>query len=53
MLELGEKVCALTGSKSSIAFQPLPSDDPVQRQPDIPLARIEEGLMKTIAYFEK
>jgi UDP-glucuronate decarboxylase len=63
MLELAEKVCALTRSKSSIAFQPLPSDDPVQRQPDIPLARmhldwapridLEEGLMKAISYFEK
>ncbi len=63
MLELAEKVCALTGSKSPIVFQPLPSDDPLQRQPDITLARmhldwaprvdLEEGPMKTIAYFEK
>lgn len=63
MLELAEKVCAVTGSKSPIVFQPLPSDDPLQRQPDITLARmhldwaprvdLEEGLMKTIAYFEK
>jgi hypothetical protein len=52
----------LTGSSSQIAFKPLPSDDPVQRQPDITLAReqlhwepkinLNEGLMKTIEYFD-
>ena len=64
MLELAEKVIDLTGSKSRIVFKPLPSDDPKQRKPDITLAKkllngwepkvkLEEGLKKTIAYFEK
>ena len=63
MLELAEQLIALTGSKSTIVFCPLPSDDPKQRQPDITLAKkelkwsptinLEEGLKKTIAYFEK
>jgi UDP-glucuronate decarboxylase len=62
MLELAEKVIALTGSKSKIVFRPLPSDDPIKRQPMIDLARkeldwaptipLEEGLIKTISYFE-
>jgi UDP-glucuronate decarboxylase len=62
ILELAEKVIALTGSASKIVHEPLPADDPKQRQPDISLARriigwepvvaLEEGLMKTIAYFE-
>ncbi len=62
MLELAEQVIALTGSKSTIVFCPLPSDDPKQRQPDITLAKkelnwsptitLEEGLTKTIAYFK-
>lgn len=61
MLELAEKIIALTGSKSEIVFKPLPSDDPTQRQPDISLARRElgwepkialnQGLEKAIAYF--
>ncbi len=52
----------MTGSKSKIAFKPLPSDDPRQRQPDITLAKeklgwnpdikLEEGLIKTIEYFQ-
>ena len=60
--ELAEKVIALTGSKSKIEFRPLPGDDPTQRQPDIGLARaklgwaptvaLDDGLKKTIAYFE-
>lgn len=60
--ELAEKVIELTGSKSKIIFQPLPSDDPKQRKPDIDLAKsklnwepriqLEEGLKKTIAYFK-
>ncbi len=60
--ELAEKVSALTGSRSQIVARPLPSDDPRQRQPDIGLARgqlrwepqvpLEQGLVKTIAYFE-
>lgn len=63
MLELAEKVIALTGSKSKIVFQPLPGDDPKQRKPDITLAKeklggwepkiqLEEGLLKTIEYFK-
>lgn len=61
ILELAEKIIALTGSKSKITHHPLPSDDPVQRQPDITLARTtlnweptiqwDEGLNKTIQYF--
>ena len=60
--ELAESVIALTGSKSAIVCKPLPSDDPRQRCPDIRLARkqvnwepkihLQEGLKKTIAYFE-
>ncbi|MFZ5658457.1 MAG: UDP-glucuronic acid decarboxylase family protein [Pseudomonadota bacterium] len=63
ILELAQKVLSLTGSKSKIAFKPLPKDDPLQRRPDISLAReqlrwepkikLEEGLIKTIAYFDK
>ena len=61
MLELAEKVVALTGSASTIIHRPLPSDDPLQRKPVIDLAKdklgwapkipLEEGLEKTIAYF--
>jgi UDP-glucuronate decarboxylase len=61
ILELAEHVIRLTGSRSRVVFQPLPSDDPVQRRPDISLARqklawqpgiqLEEGLQRTIAYF--
>lgn len=63
ILELAQKVIALTGSKSEIINLPLPSDDPRQRQPDISLARevldwqphakLEEGLVHTIAYFDE
>ena len=62
ILELAEKVIAMTGSRSKIIYQPLPSDDPTQRRPDIELAKkhldwepkinLDEGLKKTIAYFE-
>jgi UDP-glucuronate decarboxylase len=62
ILELAEKVISLTGSRSKIIHAPLPQDDPTQRQPDIRLAKetlrwepkiqLEEGLKKTIAYFE-
>ncbi|MBU1658472.1 SDR family oxidoreductase [bacterium] len=62
MLELAQKVIELTGSKSEIKFFPLPQDDPLQRQPDITLAKkelgwephvnLEEGLKKTIEYFK-
>ena len=61
--ELAEKVIALTGSTSKLVYRPLPSDDPMQRQPDISQARevlgwepriqLEEGLGKTIAYFDR
>lgn len=60
---LAEKVVKLTGSTSKLVYEALPGDDPVQRQPDIIVAReklnwepttqLEEGLKKTIAYFEK
>ncbi len=62
ILELAEKIIQLTGSKSRICFKELPADDPKQRQPDISLAkeklnwepsvRMEDGLKKTINYFE-
>ena len=61
MIELAEHILRLTGSKSRIVFQPLPSDDPRQRKPDIRLAReslgweptvrLEDGLKETVAYF--
>jgi UDP-glucuronate decarboxylase len=61
--ELAEKVISLTGSKSELVYEPLPSDDPIQRQPDISLAKeklgwepsiqLEEGLVKTVSYFDK
>ncbi|MFT6065365.1 MAG: UDP-glucuronate decarboxylase [Paraglaciecola sp.] len=62
ILELAQKVIQLTGSKSKIIYQPLPSDDPMQRQPDISLAKkeldwspnvqLDEGLIKTIRFFK-
>jgi len=62
ILELAEKVIKLTGTKSKIIYKPLPSDDPMQRQPDISIAKrelnwepkiqLEEGLTKTISYFD-
>jgi UDP-glucuronate decarboxylase len=61
ILELAEKVIGLTGATSHIIFKPLPEDDPMQRQPNIDLARtklgwepkiqLQEGLTRTIAYF--
>ena len=61
MLELAEKIIDLTGSRSKIVHEPLPQDDPTQRKPVIELAkkelgwepgiRLEEGLERTIAYF--
>jgi UDP-glucuronate decarboxylase len=64
ILELAQKVIDLTGSASRLAFKPLPSDDPRQRQPDISLARavlggweprvqLAEGLAATVRYFEQ
>ena len=62
MRALAEQILALTGSKSKLAFRPLPQDDPRQRQPHIGLAReklqwqpstsLEDGLRETIAYFK-
>lgn len=63
MLELAEAVIRLTGSKSELIYEPLPSDDPKQRQPDITQAKeklgwepkipLEEGLKHTIKYFKQ
>ena len=60
--ELAEKIIDMTDSKSNISYQPLPHDDPKQRQPDITLAKkqlgweptikLEDGLVKTIEYFD-
>lgn len=62
MLELAEKIIQLTNTRSKIVFQPLPQDDPMQRKPDISLAKkvldwepkinLEQGLIKTIDYFK-
>jgi UDP-glucuronate decarboxylase len=61
--ELAERVIRLTGSKSKIVHRPLPQDDPLQRCPDISLARnvlgwaptveLDAGLTKTAAYFHQ
>ncbi len=61
--ELAEKVISLTGSKSKIVNKPLPSDDPMQRKPDIAMAskklgwepkiKLDQGLTKTVEYFDK
>lgn len=64
MLSLAETIIEIIGSKSKLKFLPLPQDDPKQRQPDITLAKkmlngwkpsieLRDGLIKTIAYFEK
>ena len=60
--ELAELIIEMTGAKSKLRFEPLPSDDPRQRQPDISMAKsilkwepkieLREGLTKTIAYFD-
>ena len=63
MLELAENIIRITNSKSKLIHLALPKDDPKQRQPDITLAKnelngwspnieLEEGLKKTIKYFE-
>ena len=62
VLELAERVIRMTGSTSKIVFQPLPTDDPKQRQPDIKLAKeklgwqptveLEDGLKRMIEYFK-
>ena len=63
ILELAEKVIRLTRSRSKVIYKPLPSDDPIQRQPNIKLAgsklkwkpkvKLEDGLKETIKYFRK
>lgn len=60
--QLAELIIKLTGSSSKLVFQPLPSDDPLQRKPVIDLAEkelewkptvpLEEGLQRTIEYFK-
>ena len=62
ILEFAERIIRLTGSKSKIIYQPLPQDDPKQRQPDItraktilkwePVVKLEDGLQRTIEYFK-
>jgi UDP-glucuronate decarboxylase len=61
--QLAETVIRMTGSASKLVHMPLPADDPRQRRPDITLAReqlgwephvpLEQGLVSTIAYFDK
>jgi dTDP-glucose 4,6-dehydratase len=63
LLQFAEEVIALTGSKSKIVFEPLPQDDPKQRQPNItkakeilgwqPTVDRSEGLRRTLEYFKK
>ena len=60
--QLAENIIRLTGSKSKLIYEPLPADDPLQRQPDItkaksilgwePKVNLEDGLKETIAYFK-
>jgi UDP-glucuronate decarboxylase len=62
ILELAERIIALTGSRSKLTFEPAPEDDPTQRCPDVHLAEerlgwkpkigLEDGLTRTIEYFE-
>jgi len=61
--ELARLVISLVGSRSKLEFRPLPQDDPRQRRPDItraeqllqwsPKVRLEDGLNRTIAYFDR
>lgn len=63
MLELAEQIIALTGSASEIVYRPLPSDDPLQRRPDLtranehlgwsPTTPLERGLVPTVAFFRE
>jgi UDP-glucuronate decarboxylase len=63
ILDFAKKIISMTGSQSKITHKPLPADDPVQRRPDITLAKqrlgwspkvsVDEGLKKTIEYFRK
>ncbi len=62
MLQLANKIIEFTNSKSKIVYEPLPADDPMQRKPDITLAKeklnwepkvkLDEGLQKTINFFK-
>lgn len=62
ILDFAKFIIELTGSNSKIVFKPLPSDDPMQRKPDISLAKemlnfepkvdVKDGLLKTIEYFK-
>jgi UDP-glucuronate decarboxylase len=62
IVDLAQRIIAITGSRSAIVKRPMPADDPAQRQPDIALARknlgweptvqLDAGLKKTIEYFE-
>ncbi|MEA3415184.1 MAG: SDR family NAD-dependent epimerase/dehydratase, partial [Thermodesulfobacteriota bacterium] len=57
-----QKIMEITNSKSKIVFKPLPQDDPMQRRPDIslakeklkwqPVVKLDQGLKKTIEYFD-
>ena len=63
IIDLAKMVIEFTGSKSKLRFEPLPEDDPMQRKPDIALAKqvlewqptvpLEEGLKKAVAYFDE
>jgi UDP-glucuronate decarboxylase len=63
ILQLAELVIKIIGNKNNIIFKPLPQDDPMQRKPDITLAKkelgwepsimLEEGLVKTVEYFDR
>jgi len=63
ILQLAETIRSKLGTRAQIIFRPLPADDPRQRRPDITLARdmlgwtptvaLDEGLARTIAYFEE
>lgn len=63
ILQLAEKIIELTNSKSKLIFKSLPEDDPIKRKPDIskakeilnwePTIKLQEGLIKTIEYFDK
>ena len=63
ILQLAERVLALTGSRSKLVYRELPTDDPKTRRPDVafaestigwaPRIQLEEGLKRTIEYFEE
>jgi UDP-glucuronate decarboxylase len=62
MIQLANKIIEFTESKSKIVYEPLPADDPMQRKPDITLAKeklnwepqikLDEGLQRTIDFFK-